>query len=101
MHGEQHRVELGRYLASLSDKVRSTRQFGKLTDDRHRTPRPSQLKTNAKRQRATNKQHQQSGKQELDPDHLVIGGENIFADEANLVMTMIIMGVCRKVSGWI
>ena len=86
VHREQHRVELGRNLAALATE--------QLPEAGHVLPGPGQLPADAQGQCPANQQHEQGGDQELDPDHLVIGREDVLADERRFVVpVMIVVGV--------
>src|SRR5690606_12206679 len=48
-----------------------------LSKKRHRLPRECQLPPDSQCQRTSHHQHQQGGQQELQSDHLMIGGESV------------------------
>src|SRR5262249_28749440 len=53
-------------------------------DDRDGARRPADLQAHQQRQRAADEQEDQAGEQKLDADDLVIFGEDVFAEEAQL-----------------
>ena len=74
MHGKERGVKLGRDLTTFRRKKQ-------VADDRHVGPGPGQLPANSQGQQATNGKPQQRRKQELDPDDLMISGEDIGANK--------------------
>ncbi len=90
VHGEQHRVELGGDVSALEREFRD-----QAAQNRQRRIGKRQLPSHRERERPPHQEHKQRGDQELNPDDLMIGREDIFFDEARFVMVRV--GIVRQV----
>ncbi len=90
VHREQNGVELGRDLPALAGEQH-------LADDRHLGPGPRHLPANAQRQQPADQEPDQRREKKLNPDDLVIAGENIRTQKASGVRVGAAVGIVVRV----
>src|SRR5262249_44267202 len=66
-----------------------------LADQRNLRPGPAELDAEEEREPTAQEEHHQAGEQELDADDLVIGREDVFAEEAQFLV-MLVLGAMGR-----
>jgi len=86
MHGHEHVV------AARDDRTINRHSSGEeLADQRKLRARKSKLPANSESQRAADEKKGQSGPEVLETDHFVIVGPEVFFDESDLVVVVVLM----------
>jgi hypothetical protein len=82
VHREEHRVELGR--------DRPARGGEHPRESRHRAPRPRELVADGHRHHSAEHEEHEAREEELQADHLVVDREDVLAEEAQLVVVVVL-----------
>ncbi len=80
VHGDERDVELGKH-----DPV-GRHGLGEQPAEGHGPAGPRELPAHQHRQQSTHQQEEEAQEEELDPDDLVVRGEDVLSDEGHLVM---------------